>query len=58
MVAFSVTVKENGLGGFARGVGSITSYVAELWAFRDGLNLAFSLGIENLIVELELLCIC
>ena len=47
----------NGLGGFARGVGPITTYVAELWAFRDGLNLAFSLGIESLIVELDALAI-
>ena len=46
------------LGGFARGVGFTTSCVVEFWALRDGLNLAFSLGIENLIVELELLCIC
>ena len=57
MVVFSVIVKENGLGGFARGVGPITTYVAELWAFRDGLNLAFSLGIESLIVELDALAI-
>ncbi|KAL0001955.1 hypothetical protein SO802_015736 [Lithocarpus litseifolius] len=45
------------LGGFVRGVGFITSSVAELWALRDGLNLASSLGIENLIVELDALAI-
>ena len=45
------------LGGFARDVGFITSCVVELWALRDGLNLVSSLGIENLIVELDALAI-
>lgn len=38
------------LKGFARGVGCTTSCVAKLCALRDGLNLASSLGLENLIV--------
>ena len=45
------------LGGFSRGVGSTSSCVTELWALCDGLNLASSLGIENLIVELDALSI-
>jgi len=45
------------LKGFARGVGCTTSCVAELWALRDGLNLASSLGIKNLIVQLDALAI-
>ena len=45
------------LGGFSRGVRSTSSCVAELWAPRDGLNLASSLGMENLIVELDALSI-
>ena len=48
---------EEWLEGFARGVGFTTSYVAKLWALRGGLNLASSLGIENLIVELDALAI-
>ena len=43
--------------GFARGVGCTTSCVAELWALRDGLNLASSLGIESLIIQLDALAI-
>ena len=45
------------LGGFARGVGFTTSCVAEVWTLRDRLNFASSLGIENLIVELDALAI-
>ena len=45
------------LKGFARGVGCTTSCVAELWALRDGLNLASSLGIESLIIQLNSLAI-
>ena len=45
------------LKGFARGVGCTTSCVAELWALRDGLNLASSLGIESLIIQLNALAI-
>ena len=48
---------EEWLGGFARGVGFTSSYVAEVWVLGDGLNLASSLGIENLIVELDALAI-
>ena len=45
------------LKGFARGVGCTTSCVVELWALRDGLNLASSLGIESLIIQLDALAI-
>ena len=43
--------------GFARGVGCTTSCVAELWALCDGLNLASSLGIESLIIQIDALAI-
>ncbi|KAL0006134.1 hypothetical protein SO802_013695 [Lithocarpus litseifolius] len=39
--------------GFARSIGFTTSITAEFWALRDGLKLALSEGIQNLIVELD-----
>ena len=39
--------------GYARSIGFTTNVIAELWALRDGLNLALSEGIRNLIVELD-----
>ena len=39
--------------GFLRSIGYATSIVAEVWALRDGLKLAFSIEIQNLIVELD-----
>ena len=39
--------------GFARSIGFATSVSAEFWALRDGLKLALSEGIQNLIVELD-----
>ena len=39
--------------GFSRSIGYATSIVAEVWALRDGLKLAFSIEIQNLIVELD-----
>ena len=39
--------------GFARSIGFATSVTAEFWALRDGLKLALSEGIQNLIVELD-----
>ena len=39
--------------GYARSIGFTTSVIAELWALRDGLNLALSEGIRSLIVELD-----
>ena len=41
------------LKGFSRAIGHTTSVVAELWAVRDGLNLAIQLGISCLEVELD-----
>ena len=38
-------------------MGCTTSCVAELWALRDGLNLASSLGIESLIIQIDALAI-
>ena len=39
--------------GYSRSIGHMTSVMAELWALRDGLNLAFQLGIRWLEVELD-----
>ena len=39
--------------GIFEGIGHTTSVVAELWAVRDGLNLAIQLGINCLEVELD-----
>lgn len=41
----------NWVKGFARGLGDTNSCLAELWALRDGLNLASNLGILHVIVE-------
>lgn len=38
--------------GFARSIGFAIRVTAEFWALRDGLKLALSEGIQNLIVEL------
>ena len=39
--------------GYARSIGFTTNVIVDLWALRDGLNLALSEGIRNLIVELD-----
>ena len=44
---------EHWVKGYARSIGFTTSVIAELWALRDGLNLALSEGIRNLIVALS-----
>ena len=36
-----------------RSIGCATNVSAEFWALRDGLKLALSEGIQNLIVELD-----
>ena len=38
-------------------MGCTASCVVELWALRDGLNLASSLGIESLIIQIDALAI-
>ena len=43
----------NWVPGFSRGLGCTNSCLAELWALRDGLNLASDIGIENLIFEID-----
>ena len=47
MEVCSAIVMEIGLmvNGFTRGSGNTNSCLAELWALRDGLNIAFDLGI-------------
>ena len=39
--------------GFARHIGLITSFVAELWGLRDGILMCYNLNISSLIVELD-----
>ena len=41
------------INGYSRSIGHTISVVAELWAVRDGLNLAIQLGISCLEVELD-----
>nr|XP_023916422.1 uncharacterized protein LOC112028020 [Quercus suber] len=43
--------------GFARGLGNTSSFVAELWALRDGLTMAKELGVNNLLVEMDALSV-
>ena len=38
---------------FVRKLGNTSSNLAELWALRDGLNLAKQLNIENICVEMD-----
>ncbi|GLT49358.1 hypothetical protein SLA2020_229210 [Shorea laevis] len=39
--------------GFAVNVGITTSFLAELWGCREGLKLAISLGIQQLVLEMD-----
>ena len=43
----------NWMAGFARRIGTCTSFVAKLWGLRDGLTLCNNLNIPSLIVELD-----
>ena len=47
----------NWVKGYARGIGHTNSFLAELWALRDGLNIAREMGVSNLIIELDALSI-
>ena len=47
----------NWMKGYARGIGHTNSFLAELWALRDGLNIAREMGVSNLIIELDALSI-
>lgn len=41
------------IGSFNRAIGHTHSLAAELWGFRDGLSLARSLNIKNLLIEMD-----
>ena len=43
--------------GFSRALGTTNSFIAELWALRDGLIIFKDLGLSNLIVELDALSV-
>ena len=43
----------NWINGFARNCGKVNSVMAELWALRDGLQMAATENIHNLIIELD-----
>ena len=47
----------NWVRGFARAYDNTSSSIAELWALRDGLEIAKDLGLNNLIVEMDALSI-
>ena len=47
----------NWVKGYVRGIGHTNSFLAELWALRDGLNIASEMGVNNLIIELDALSI-
>ena len=47
----------NWVRGFARAHDNTSSSIAELWALRDGLEIAKDLGLNNLIVEMDALSI-
>ena len=36
-----------------RRMGSTSSTMAELWALKDGLNMAKQMGIENICIEMD-----
>ena len=39
--------------GFARRIGSINSFMAELWALRDGLHLCLQANVHSVIIEVD-----
>ena len=43
--------------GFARQIGHASSVMVELWAIRDGLSLAISMGFPHVYVELDVLLV-
>ena len=45
------------INGFARNCGKVNSIMVELWALRDGLQMAAMENIHNLIVELDALAV-
>lgn len=47
----------NWVRGYARSLDNTSNSIAELWALRDGLDIAKELGIDNLIVEMDALSI-
>ena len=47
----------NWIRGYARSLGNTNSFIAELWALRDGLTIAKELRINNLIVEIDALSV-
>ena len=45
----------NWVKGHVKGIGHTNSFMVELWALRDRLNIAREMGVGNLIIELEVL---
>ena len=43
----------NWIRGFSRAIGVASSFLAELWALRDGLSMARELGIQKLVIEMD-----
>ncbi|GLU23528.1 hypothetical protein SLE2022_395260 [Rubroshorea leprosula] len=53
MATPSILARQQWIHGFAVNIGSQSSYMAELWGYRDGLQLAFELGVTHLILEMD-----
>ena len=43
----------NWIGGFSRHIGNTDSFLAEIWALRDGLQLCHHMNLQFVIVELD-----
>ena len=41
------------LGGFSRCIGVTTSFIAELWALRDGLNLCHNMHLQDVDIQID-----
>ena len=47
----------NWVKGYVGGIGHTNSFMVELWALRNGLNIVREMGVSNLIIELDVLSI-
>ena len=43
----------NWIGGFSRHIGNTDSFLAKIWALRDGLQLCHHMNLQSVIVELD-----
>ena len=45
--------REDWLGGFSRCIGVTTSFIAKLWALRDGLNLCHNMNLQDVDIQID-----